>query len=72
MKRRNKIAAACDGLDEISPITVFPQNPFKYYFSDRSETSRLNDFTIDCLYQYTPYLMSEIWKFDSYCDFIDE
>ena len=60
-----KANRACDGLDEMSPISTFPTNPMRcnigYY--NKAAKYRLNPDSVDEIEASTAYLLYEAWKF---------
>jgi len=64
-RKKRKINYVCDCLDEISPISVFPTNPFNdsipYY--NKSARYRLSPDSVDEIEARIAYMIYEAWKF---------
>lgn len=65
VRKKRKINYVCDCLDEISPISVFPTNPFDdsipYY--NKSARYRLSPDSVDEIEARIAYMIHEAWKF---------
>lgn len=65
VRKKRKINNVCDCLDEISPIGVFPTNPFDssipYY--NKSARYRLSPDSVDEIEARIAYMIYEAWKF---------
>lgn len=65
VRKKRKINNVCDCLDEISPISVFPTNPFDdslpHY--NKSACYRLSPNSVDSIEAEFAYMIHEAWKF---------